>query len=43
LATAEADHLQKMQDMLSEFSRAQQILKDKIVKQQNMCVYMYYW
>ena len=40
LATAEADYLQKMQDMLSEFSRAQQILKDKIIKQQNMYVNM---
>ena len=40
LADAEADHLQKTQDMVSEFRRAKQLLKDKIVKQQNMCVYL---
>jgi len=38
LASAEADYLQKTQDMLTEFGRAQQILKDKIVQQQNMYV-----
>jgi len=36
LASSEADYLQKTQDTLAEFSRAQQILKDKIFKQQKM-------
>jgi len=39
-ANVEADHLQKTQDMLTEFNRAQQILKDKIVKQQKMYVFL---
>ena len=38
LACTEADYLRKTQDMLSEFNRAQQLLKDKITKQQNMYV-----
>jgi len=40
LANAEADYLQKTQDMVKEFGRAQQLLKDKIVKQQNMYVHL---
>jgi len=36
LADAEAEHSRRSQDMLSEFGRAQQILNDKIAKQQNM-------
>jgi len=40
LANAEADYLQKTQEMVKEFGRAQQLLKDKIVKQQNMYVYL---
>jgi len=39
-ANIEADHLRKTQDMLTEFNRAQQILKDKIVKQQKMYVFL---
>jgi len=42
LAGAEADYLQKTQDMLTEFGHAQQLLKDKIVKQQNMYVCLIY-
>jgi len=40
LANTEADHLQKTEHMLVEFNRAQQLLKDKIVKQQNMYVWL---
>jgi len=36
LATAEADYLQKTQDMVTEFSHAQQLLKDKISQLQHM-------
>jgi chromosome segregation ATPase len=36
LANAEADYLQKTQDILTEFGRAQQLLKDKIVQLQHM-------
>ena len=36
IADIEADNLQKMQQMLSEFSQAQQLLKDKIRQLQNM-------
>ena len=38
MASAEAGYSQKTQDMLTEFGRAQQLLKDKILKQQNMYV-----
>jgi hypothetical protein len=38
LAVVETDYMQKMQDMVSEFGRAQQILKDKIIQLQNMYV-----
>ena len=36
VANIEADNLQKTQEMLAEFSHAQQILKDKIRQLQNM-------
>jgi len=39
-ANVAADHLRKTQDMLTEFNHAQQILKDKIVKQQKMYVFL---
>ena len=38
MASAEAEHSQKSHEMLSEFGRAQQLLNDKIAKQQNMYV-----
>jgi len=38
VANIEADNLQKTQEMLVEFSQAQQILKDKIRQLQNMLV-----
>jgi len=40
LANSKAEHLRKTQDMLTEFSHAQQILKDKILKQQKMYVFL---
>ena len=40
LSDSEADHLRKTQDMLTEFNFAQQLLKDKIVKLQNMYVFL---